>query len=101
MEYTMVFFEVAALAGAAWLTLWLIRRANDAGGNSPGRLFAHLCRAHGLDWSDRRLLLRLARSRGLADPARVFVEPRFLQATSVDSAPAARLTELRRRLFDA
>jgi len=97
-------FGVAALAGAVWLTRWLVRRANAARAHGPSRLFAGLCQAHGLNRSDRRLLRRLAHWRGVADPARLFVEPTSFEVPSSDpslGSQAGRLTELRQRLFEA
>jgi hypothetical protein len=55
-----------------------------------------------LNWSDRRLLRKLARSRGLSHPARLFVEPGHFEPSSL--APplrpqAGHLDQLRHRLF--
>jgi hypothetical protein len=75
-----------------------------ARGQGSGKLFASLCRAHGLSWSDRRLLRVLAHWRGLADPCKLFIEPRYFDGSSLEAAPAtrlARLQELRARLFGA
>jgi len=49
--------------------------------NSPRALFRSLCRAHELDGAARRLLRQIARSQGLAPPARVFLEPACFEAT--------------------
>src|SRR5262245_57072401 len=49
---------------------------------SPKALFQALCNAHGLEPSQRRLLKRLARHHGLAQPARIFLEPDRFDPTS-------------------
>jgi hypothetical protein len=103
-DFVWAVLGVAALAGAVWLTRWVIRRAPAAPAHDPNRLFAGLCQAHGLNRSDRRMLRRLARSRGLADPARLFVEPQFFEVPSSDptlGSQAGCLNELRQRLFGA
>jgi hypothetical protein len=94
---------VVAVAVTAWLGWWLMAQARAARGHDPRRLFAGLCKAHGLGWSDRRLLRRLARDRDLADPSRLFVEPgHFDPAVSPASGvPAGRLADLRLQLFGA
>jgi hypothetical protein len=71
--------------------------------DSPPELFRELCRAHGLNWSSRRLLKRLAAAWELPSPALLFVEPeRFnparLPANWQDDQD--RLENLRQRLFD-
>ena len=69
---------------------------------SPRKLFRSLCQAHRLTWSDRCLLRKLARCRGLADASRLFVDPPCFDKTSLRGAlhaHADRISELRRRLF--
>ncbi len=69
---------------------------------SPLRLFLALCRAHRLAWTDRWLLWRLARSQGLPEPARVFLEPERFDPTHLAGAfgrSRARLEQLREKLF--
>ena len=87
--------------------VWLLGRLTGRGReeiprNDPGRLFAGLCRAHGLSWSDRRFLRRLARSQGLEDPACLFVEPDWFDASGLDGGPhdwGRRGQAIRNRLF--
>jgi len=62
-----------------------------------------LCRAHGLDWSTRRLLKQLAAEWELTSPALLFVEPdRFnTSRLSVEWQDHAELLEhLRHQLFE-
>jgi len=71
--------------------------------SSPNRLFLSLCRAHGIAWSDRWLLWRLAASQRLKDPARLFLEPERLDpdlARPLSRRRAARLERLRLQLFE-
>jgi len=66
------------------------------------RLFGSLCTAHGLSWSDRQLLRRLARARAVDNPSKLFVEPRHFDGASLSEplkAQAARLSQLRQLLF--
>ncbi|MEX2309403.1 MAG: hypothetical protein WD738_17520 [Pirellulales bacterium] len=70
--------------------------------NSPRRLFHELCHAHGLRFSSRRLLKRLAAARGLAGPALLFIEPKYFDPSSLPPSlkPAANdLQRLRHQLF--
>ncbi len=79
------------------------RRRRDFDYDSPPRLFSDLCRAHRLNWSNRRLLKQLAVARGLKSPAALFVEPEYFDMTNVPSAlkgSVAELRSLRRQLFD-
>ena len=94
------------LAGIAAL-VWLLSRFLGAQDrrqtyNSPRRLFFSLCRMQGLRWSDRWLLWRLARARRLKDPARLFLEPQWFEATGLGRSlrlRATRLKQLRQGLF--
>jgi len=86
----------------AWQTISR-RRRRDFAYDSPPRLFADLCRAHKLNWSNRRLLKHLAAARGLKCPATLFVEPDYFDMTNVPpvlKSSAAELRQLRHRLFD-
>ena len=69
---------------------------------SPRRLFRSLCQAHRLTWSDRRLLRQHARVHDMADANQLFIDPRWLDQERVRGpllADAARIAELRQRLF--
>ena len=70
--------------------------------NSHGSLFQGLCRTHGLNHRARRLLKQLARHHRLAQPARLFIEPKWLDPASLQGAlrrRAAEVAMLRNRLF--
>ncbi len=69
---------------------------------SPTMLFWSLCRAHGLRWSDRWLLWRVARAARLAEPARLFLEPERFEPSQLRPTfrlHAARLGRLAEMLF--
>ena len=69
---------------------------------SPKALFQALCTEHELEPGQRRLLKRLARYHGLAQPARIFLEPERFDPTSLGvgfSEMKDELIELRERLF--
>jgi hypothetical protein len=94
------------LAGTSLLVLMVVtfcvqtylRRRNA----SPQGLFLELCRAHHLNWPQRRLLLQLVESQKLADPAAVFLDPACFEVgrLTVDIRPhAAELRQLSERLF--
>jgi hypothetical protein len=79
------------------------RRRREFWHDNSARLFQDLCRAHHLDRSHRRLLKKLAASRGIAHPAELFVEPRHFEAADLPSALQASerdLRQLRHTLFD-
>ena len=67
-------------------------------------LFESLCRAHGLDRKSCRLLREVAQYHGLAHPARLFVERKWLFPFRLSPelrARSAELTAIRRQLFFA
>ena len=71
--------------------------------NSPARFFNELSSTHGLKFSSRRLLKRLAAARGLANPALLFVEPKHFDTTNLPDdlkSSAGELRQLRMRLFE-
>ena len=71
--------------------------------NSHPALFCGLCRLHGLDRGARRLLKQVVEHYRLAQPARLFTEPQWLDPARLRGplqARAAELTALRERLFD-
>jgi hypothetical protein len=63
--------------------------------DSSTKLFHELCSAHGLKFSTRRLLKRLARSRGIKDFALLFVEPQHLDTKSLPGQLNSSVAELR------
>jgi hypothetical protein len=71
--------------------------------DSPPELFRELCRAHGLNWSSRRLLKRLAAEWQMSSPAQLFVEPERFSTARLGAEwheKADELERLRRQLFD-
>jgi hypothetical protein len=108
--FSFVSYEVLILASVTLLVIVTIvwqtisrRRRRDFAYDSPPRLFADLCRAHKLNWSNRRLLKQLAAARGLKCPAALFVEPDYFDMTNVPPGlkpSAAELRQLRHKLFD-
>lgn len=69
-------------------------------GSSPRRLFKELCRAHGLTWRERQMLVRLAAWHGLAHPMTLFVEPKRFHIEAVELKPYHQsLGELHAKLF--
>ena len=103
-------YEVLIVAAVTLLVIVTIvwqtisrRRRRDFDYDSPQRLFADLCRAHKLNWSNRRLLKQLAAARGLKCPSTLFVEPEYFDMTNVPCAlkpSAGELRQLRHKLFD-
>lgn len=70
--------------------------------SSHALLFRDLCRTHGLDHRTRGLLKAVARQHHLAEAARLFTEPRWLEPDSLPGPlrrRAAEVTRLRDRLF--
>jgi hypothetical protein len=104
-------FEVFLVAGGlviGCIVLLLVGRyarrfENRKSFDSPPELFRELCRAHGLKWSSRRLLKRLAAEWELPSPALLFVEPERFSTARLPAEwrdDADRLESLRQRLFD-
>lgn len=90
---------IAAVCVAIRLGSRLLRRRRY---NSHGSLFNGLCRTHGLDHRARGLLKRAARYHKLAQPARVFTEPKWLDPAELKGSLRRRAAEvaiLRNRLF--
>ncbi len=94
---------LAAAVGGAVLVVRRRRAAARARGPSHQAIFAGLCRVHGLDRKARRLLKNLAQACVPEQPARVFLEPAWLDQASAQQAPVAgqpeELQQLRRALF--
>lgn len=70
--------------------------------NSHASLFAGLCRVHGLDRAACKLLRQVVSCRGLAQPARVFTEPQWLDPSDTPQAlrgQTGQLAQLHQRLF--
>ncbi len=96
---------VVVLLPAVWVLGRLMGRwPGHATWSSPGRLFASLCRAHGLGRRDRWLLRRLAAFQSLSDPARLFLEPERFHPHGLGptlSQWGTQLQAIRSRLFAA
>ena len=70
--------------------------------NSHSALFYDLCGVHGLDRNSRSMLKQVVRHHGMAEPARVFTEPQWLDPARLGKsfeARADKLLLLRKRLF--
>lgn len=66
-------------------------------------LFSGLCKMHNLDSSSRRLLNRVVRFHRLAQPGRLFIEPKWLDPAGLGPAfraDAVPLAKLRTSLFN-
>jgi hypothetical protein len=88
--------------GVYLLRRYAHERPHSASFNSPPELFRELCRAHRLDFSQRRLLKRLAAAWDLASPAFLFVEPNYFETTKLPAEwehDTLRVEKLRARLF--
>jgi len=94
---------VVAFVATLCLLSRLIERRQRAGPtNSRLGLFFSLCKAHGLAWSEWRLLWRLARHHRLRDPARLFLEPERFEPANLGPAlrpQAAHIEAIGKRLF--
>jgi hypothetical protein len=92
---------LVALAVAA-LYFWNQLRKTKAGGSrrSDQDLFAELCDAHELNKLERSLILQLASTYEVPQPAALFVDPWTLeQAASAPGPDANRFGALRQKLF--
>jgi hypothetical protein len=96
---------VAILAFAVVLYLvnrWYNRYSGRQSYNSPSAMFRELCNAHSLDRKTRQLLMRVAHWQGLAQPARLFLEPERFEPANLSpelERYSAELFELRSKLF--
>ncbi|MBC8350511.1 MAG: hypothetical protein H8E66_00900 [Planctomycetes bacterium] len=66
---------VASVAGIAWLISRSLKLRAQRNADSPQGLFAELCQAHGLDWTNQQLLRAMANAHRLRSPVTLFVEP--------------------------
>jgi hypothetical protein len=74
----------------------------DFDADSQVKLFRDLCRAHQLSSRNQRLLRRLASARGVAEPARLFIEPKHFEPAHLPETLKASADQIRRlhgRLF--
>jgi hypothetical protein len=99
----LVVVVVAAALGIVWLVSRHLRIKEAGGYHNHCGLFRELCRAHGIGWTDQRLLALVARQQGVVVPARLFVEPdRFDPECMQDlqQEQRDRVAALRETLFD-
>ena len=78
------------------------RGTSEFDADSHAKLFRELCRAHRLSYRSRRRLRRLASARGIAEPARLFIEPKHFEAAHLPETLQSAEREIRRlrdRLF--
>lgn len=93
---------IVGIAGGVWYALQ--RKRKQRNGFSHSALFDDLCRVHGLDRASRRLLKQVVQHCRLAQPGRVFVEPRWLDPATLSEplrSKPSELTALRERIFGA
>jgi hypothetical protein len=89
----------AVLLAAGYLAARLARRH---GSHSHAALFRQLCRIHHLDRASRALLRRVAAQYRIAQPARLFVDPRWLDSAARSATPPGsreHLSAIQSRLF--
>jgi hypothetical protein len=94
-----------AICVAAVVAFVVVRRMRQAAQkNSHSGLFGELCRWHKLDRAQRALLKQLTQQQKVAQMARVFTEPQWLQKAQGSAAFRAQTKELAalyRLLFEA
>jgi hypothetical protein len=93
---------VGAVALVGTLAHFGLRKFSRHCQHSHSALFQGLCDAHALDRNSRRLLAQVVRFHGLAQPARLFTEPEWLDPAALSgsfSAKTEELTALRNQLF--
>ncbi|HEY2760444.1 MAG TPA: hypothetical protein VGI75_06865 [Pirellulales bacterium] len=102
-EVVTLMLTLTSIAVAGWCAAMLWKRfGGERTINNPRKLFNSLCRAHRLDRNQRRLLLALAHSHSLSQPAMLFLRPdlfndAYLKPPLAVQAPVVR--QLRQRLF--
>jgi len=77
---------LAAAGVGIWLLSRYVNRKYQGGYANPRALFNALCTAHNLDYNGRRVLKRLAKFHGFAQPARIFLEPGRFESKNVAAA---------------
>jgi hypothetical protein len=93
---------VAIGLAITWFILRRLRLRERRTLNSPAKLLAELCTAHGLAHRHRQLLTRLSRHHALAQPALLFIEPSLWSAEKLGPTwdrNRSELETLRARLF--
>ncbi len=89
-------FVVAGFA-VAFAVLWLMARSSErrVNSNSSFGLFWTLAKAHDIPWADRWLLWRIARTKGVAEPALLFLDPRLTSPQFMGQLAPQSLTRLK------
>lgn len=93
---------VVALLAGMWAMSRLVGMRQRRVYNNPWKLFAALCKLHRLNWSERRLLRRVARSHRLRDPGRLFLEGELWEEKRLSrglTSEFRRLQTLRERIL--
>ncbi len=94
---------VALVGALVALQRWLTRNDAQTFYSSPRALMRSLCQTHGLSRADQRLLLLIARTRGIAAPACLFLDPAAFEVSDVGPIDLAHhaeaITALKARLF--
>lgn len=93
---------IVCAAAIAWFVSRYLKLREARKADNPQALFAELCQAHRLNWSNQQLLRALANAHRLPSPAQLFVEPERFDVAPLGRAFAsrqARIAALRARLF--
>ena len=94
---------VAAVIAVVCLAIYFGTRALQRRRQySHGGLFGGLCRVHGLNHRTKALLKKVASLHKLEYPARLFIEPKWLDPAALDGSlrsQAAEVTAVRNQLF--
>ncbi len=96
---------IVAIAGVGiWALNWAANREKTRRRKpSPRRLFGELCRTHGLNRRDRRLLNQLAEASPVETPGELFLRPELFERESLADAvkqDADELQAIARILFE-
>jgi hypothetical protein len=94
---------LAVIALIAVVAVKIYKRRDFSGHcDDPRKLFRQLCAAHELDFTDRRLLLRLATALKLPQPAALFLQPAAFAPADLPPQlrqEAAQIKQLGQQLF--
>jgi hypothetical protein len=103
IDWVLIVGAVALVAFAvAALYFWnALRKARIGGfGGSAGDLFSELCETHEMNRLERALILQLAATYEIPQPATLFVDPWSLEQAAAAPGPEAyRYAALRQKLF--
>ena len=85
------------------LSLYAKSRDKKGVSNSPVGLFKELCKEHGLNFRNRKLLSRLATETKLQQPAALFLDPNRFHASNLPNSlkrEAKAFAEIKKTIFD-